>query len=198
MSDFEKYINDNRSKMDDLENVPIAGMWAKINGEATTKSNEHLRVATKTQARKIRVLRSWLIGLAASILVLLVAGIALWPDSRNRKEEQMTRFDNPLAAISGELADIEQDFKKMIAYKEQEINSNSIDKQLFAEIFEELALLEKIHLEYQQDIPEFQEKDQLIQTLMRYYEQKIRILERLSREIEQQNHYQNKKYEKHL
>lgn len=197
MSDFEKYINDNRSEMDDLDNVPIAGMWAKINGKVNAESENHLRVETKTQARKIRVLRGWVMGLAASILILLVAGIALWPDSSSNKNK-MTRLDNPLAAVSEELADMEQDFQQMIAYQEKEIESQGIDKQLFIEIFEELKLLDEIHLEYQQDIPEFQEKDQLIQTLTRYYEQKIRILERLSREIEQQNHYQNKNYEKHL
>lgn len=197
MDNFEKYIKENRAEMDDLDNVPIAGMWAKINGEADNSAADNLRVEAKAQQRKIRVLRGWVMGLAASLLVLIVAGIALWPAS-TIEESQLRHFDNPLAQISAEMAETEQNFKRMIAHKEQEINTQSIDKQLFAEIFEELELLEKIHLEYQQDIPEFQEKEQLIRTLTRYYEQKIRILERLSREIEQQNHYQKKNYEKHL
>lgn len=197
MDNFEKYIKDNRAEMDDLDNVPIAGMWAKMNIGETEETDNNLRVESKVQARKIRVLRGWVMGLAAFVLVLIVAGVALWPTG-SIDEPGITRFDNPLAQISAEMAKTEQDFKRMIAHKEQEINTQSIDKQLFAEIFEELELLEKIHLEYQQDIPEFQEKEQLIRTLTRYYEQKIRILERLSREIEQQNHYQKKNYEKHL
>ncbi|MFT4759330.1 MAG: hypothetical protein ACI9XO_002637 [Paraglaciecola sp.] len=197
MDNFEKYIKDNRSEMDDMEHVPIAGMWAKINGESEQLVENNLRVVSKVQIRKIRVLRAWVMGLAASVLVLLVAGVAFWSNSNNGGDK-MTHFENPLAAVSAEMAETEQDFKRRIAYKEQEINTQAIDKQLFVEIFEELELLEKINLEYQQDIPEFQEKEQLIQTLTKYYEQKIRILERLSKEIEQQNHYQKKKYEKHL
>lgn len=197
MDNLEEYINKNRDTLDDMESVPMEKMWSKINGAATEKAETALHIQSNKQQRKIKVLRGWVMGLAASILVLLVAGIALWPTAPNN-EDELTRFDNPLAAISEELASTEQDFKKMIAHKEQEINTQNIDRQLFAEIFEELELLEKIHLEYQQDIPEFQEKEELIRTLTRYYEQKIRILERLSKEIEQRNHYQKKTYEKHL
>jgi len=193
MDNFEKYINENRGALDDMEDLPIDTMWSKINGKTETS----LHIQSNKQQRKIRVLRGWVMSLAASILVMVVAGIALWPD-KTGSDNELTYFDNPLAVISKELASTEQDFKKMIAHKEEELNVQKVDKQLFAEIFEELALLEKIHLEYQQDIPEFQEKEQLISTLTRYYEQKIRILERLSREIEQQNHYQKKIHEKHL
>lgn len=197
MDNFEEYINEHREELDDMEDVPVGAMWSKIKGNLEDSGMPNLEFATNTQQRKIRVLRGWVMGLAASILVLIVAGIALWPN-KELDVDKPIHLENPLATISEELAGTEQDLKKMIAHKEEEINSQHIDKQLFTEIFEELELLEKIHLEYQQDIPEFQEKEQLIKTLLRYYEQKIRILERLSREIDQQNHYQKKIYEKHL
>lgn len=197
MDNFEKYINENRDALDEMEKVPMGEMWSKISGKTAHRTPKNVLNQSNNRERKIRVLRGWVMGLAASILVLLVASVALWSEKNSRVEE-LTHFDNPLAVISEELTNTEQDFKKMIALKEQEIEVQKIDKQLFTEIFEELDVLEKIHLEYQQDIPEFQEKEQLIHTLIRYYEQKIRILERLSREIEQQNHYQKKIYEKHL
>lgn len=197
MDNFEKYINENRGALDDLDAVPMEAMWAKIQGDTAMETNANLELQSKNQQRKIRVLRGWVMGLAASILALVVAGIGLWP-SESSSDEVFTHFANPLTVVSEDLADTEQEFKRMIHQKEEEINAQNIDKQLFIEIFKELELLEKIHLEYQQDIPEFQEKEALIQTLTRYYEQKIRILERLSREIEQQNYYQKKIYEKHL
>ena len=196
MDSFEKFLQEKRAGLDHIEDVPTAAIWRRIQQgrQPNQQPSANIRVM---QQRKIRRLQAWVIGLAASVLILLVGGIAFWPKA-NHQTAPIEYFDNPLAMMSDELADTEQHFKQLIAQQESEIDWQQIDRQLFSEIFEELELLEKLHLEYQQDIPEFRDKEQLIHTLTRYYEQKIRILERLSKEIEQQHHYQKKIYEKDL
>ena len=188
MDNFEEFIKENRSQFDRMEQVPVEGIWSKIQPRAHQQPHAD---------RKIVVLRRWVFGLAASVVLLLGFGILQWSGAETNSESGWVRIDNPISRISPEMAESERQFKRLIAQKEKEINLERLDKQAFQEIFQELELLEKIHLEYQQDISEFPDKEELIQTLTRYYEQKISILERLSREIEYQNH-EKRNYEKHL
>ena len=191
MSDFENFIKNNRTEFDDLEDLSIGGIWKGVEsklGEEDSDSNKEKRVSF------FRIRKSYLFAAAASVL-LLIGFMAGQKWSVNPPVEKALPS---LADISPELAKTEAEFKKLIAQKESEIGLNRLEKEAFAEIFDELDLLESIHEEYRKDIPEFGHNDQLIHTLIKYYEQKIRLLERLSNEIEKLKYYEERKREKHI
>ena len=92
----------------------------------------------------------------------------------------------------------EQNFQLVIAQKEEALGLNQIRKEDYQEIFLELELLESIHQEQLADAPQFEKNDQLVKTLLKYYERKIRILERLSNEIEKKNHHEERNREQQI
>jgi hypothetical protein len=77
-------------------------------------------------------------------------------------------------------------FRRTIARKEAELGLDQLNRQQFIDIFNELDELEQIHRRQMQDLPEVFDNDEWVRTLMRHYEQKLRILERLSREIDKE------------
>lgn len=85
-----------------------------------------------------------------------------------------------------EIAEEESAFRRTIARKEAELDFHQLNRQQFVDIFNELDELEKIHRQQMQDLPEVFDNEEWVSTLMRYYEQKLRILERLSREIDKE------------
>ncbi|MCB0634335.1 MAG: hypothetical protein KDD15_31600, partial [Lewinella sp.] len=61
---------------------------------------------------------------------------------------------------------------------------NQLERQDYIDIFNELDELENIHRQQLADLPEVFDNEEWVRTLMQYYEQKLRILEQLSREID--------------
>ena len=134
----------------------------------------------------------WAFTMAASIALLIAVGI--WYTARLSQENQTIK----LATYFPELEEQEKAFQKMISQKEAVLNLPAVDKSAFEEIFEELYILEQIHQQYLKDLPQYNQKDQLVEVLIKYYERKIRILERLSKEIEKRKHHENLYQEKSL
>jgi len=109
MDNFEKYINENRTELDRMEDVPMEAMWAKIAPENSSILN--------SEQRKVKVLRNWVFGLAASIVLLIGFGITLWPKDQNPIDDGFEKFENPIAQLSPEMAETEENFKLLILIK---------------------------------------------------------------------------------
>jgi len=180
--EFEDYIKVNRNQLDDVEQVDELPVWQNIQSElpATNNSNHHSNFRY-----------FWLGGVAASVLFLLGFGYYLWQQPASPTQLE----DFQLANVAPDLEEEETNYKKIISEKTGAIQLDKINPEDYKDIFLELQLLEEIHQEYRKDLSAFGHQDQLVKTLIKYYERKIRILERLSKEIEIKE-YNNEKLRK--
>ena len=187
MDHLEKYIRENREQLDQVEQPEADLIWLGIQGQmATEEKQQH------TGGKVIQLPQSWAIGIAASMLLLIVSGI--WYISSLPKENQ--KID--LATYVPELDLQQESYQQLIAQKEADLNLTSLDRAEFEEIFMELSTLEEIHQEFLKDLPQFNQNSQLVEVIIKYYERKIRILERLSNEIEKRNYHEKNTLEKSI
>lgn len=184
MDQLEKYIKDNRAAMDQMEPLDTEALWARIAPEEQTGKD-------RPSAWQIKIGRNWQWSIAASIAIAITAFL-LWPDAA---PEQLSQS---IASYYPELAEQERNYTRQIAQKEADLNLSKLSKSEFREVFEELELLENLHQEYIKDIPEFGNNDRLVQALIKYYEHKIRILERLKNEVEKQKNHERLPHEREI
>lgn len=169
-------INQNRKEFDQVERANIEGIWAGI--EANLAEDK------RPSGWSLQIGSYWRWSIAA--LIVLSTGL-LWlvPSSPERELPD-------LAEYYPQLKEQEQNYQRLIAQKETEMQLHELDVKKYPDLFMELELLDKIQAEYIKDIPAFKDNDQLINTLIRYYEQRIRILERLSNEIEKSKRHEHR------
>ncbi len=178
-SSIEKYINKNRDEFDQVVHPPRDRMWEAISSEQG-----------KTHPWKIQLGRNWRWSIAAAILLALSVG--WWVQRQPQPPEPGLQN---LAHYFPELADEEARYQALISNQETMLEIDKLDKTLYRDIFNELKELEKIHRDYLADVPAYQEQELLVRTLIKYYERKLRILERLSYEIEKQKIHENRTHE---
>ena len=83
-----------------------------------------------------------------------------------------------LSDIDSTLGAREQEYRKIVNFKEQEVSSfNHTDNLIIAELFEEIHKLDTIYEESLKDLNELGYNDQVIQTIFDTYEKKIYLLE---------------------
>lgn len=185
MDPLEEFILDNREELDRIEEIEEEALWQRIEGGFENKPQ--LTVVSKaTSPWQLSIGRNWLITIAASLALCMGVGLWLIKGEDNARSEQA-----PFATFSSELAEEQAKYTALISQKKAEMGFDEVDRKAFQEVFQELELLEDIHGEYLNDLPAYLAKEEVIHTLTKYYERKIRILERLSREMEK--HYQQEK-----
>jgi len=97
-----------------------------------------------------------------------------------------------LADVSKELGEKEAALKLVADKKWAEIGPLSAeDKTQFQFLLDELKELDKVYAEYEKDLTEIGGNEQIINALLDYYEKKIRILNRLSLEIQKQKNHED-------
>ncbi|MEO1257693.1 MAG: hypothetical protein AAFZ15_02820 [Bacteroidota bacterium] len=175
MDSLEKHIQENRKQMDELEFVPVDKMWNNIAPEKSIKGE--LKIAHSSIWKKIAI--------AASLVALL--GWGLWFSQKT--EPTATLY---LAEIAPDLAEREVELKRLITQKENEINFGNIDTTLYNDILSDLRTIDQNTEETMSDILKIPD-ERAVETLIRNYELKIRILENLNRQIQK-----NKNHEKHI
>ncbi len=170
MDPLEKIIRENRDKLDELEFVPIEKMWGHI-------------FPDKQKKRKLKISHSniWkTIAIAASLLALV--GWGLW-----FFQEKDSPFN--LADISPELAEREIQLQQLISQKEKELNFSDIDKVRYGDILKDLKIIDQNTEETKYDLSKYPD-ERAIETLIRNYELKIRILENLNRQIQKNKYHE--------
>ena len=170
MSFFEKKIQDQRSELDDIESFDSQKIWQGIEQEL------HPPKSFSFSKGKALLIAFLILSLGLLIGYFLQPAEPIAPSA-------------PRASIPQELQEQEASYNQVIQAKMQELDFKQLDKEKFKDIFLELDLLEQIHQEYKADIPEYGYQDELVKTLIKYYERKIRILEILSKEIEKREHH---------
>ena len=184
MDPLEDFILENREELDRVEKIHQEALWNRV-AKALPDEASLAVVHEKENPWQISIGRNWLM-VAAGLALAIGVGL-YWikasPVGNHAKVE--------LAQFSPELAEEQARYIALVKAKEDEIGIDELDREIFQEVFEELETWEQIYQEYLVDLPTYQAKEEVVHTLSKYYERKIRILERLSREMGK--HYQQEK-----
>lgn len=173
MENFEKYLRENRDKLDRMEEFGHDEMWKGI----LKKMPNHQSPVTNHPSR---FQWKW-VAMAASVAALIGWALFIF------QPEPEPPFS--MADFSPELAEQEAELQKLISQKEMEVGLDTLNPETFAEVFAELAELESNAELTRQDLATGLIKERTLETLIRQYELKIRILENLSREIDKKKYH---------
>ena len=191
MDPLEDFILENREELDRIEPIQQEALWnkiAKVLPQESTVTIGH----QKPNPWQISIGRNWLM-LAAGIALAIGVGL-FWITS----DREASGSDTQLAQFSPELAKEQARYIALVKAKEAELGIDELDREIFQEVFQELETWEEIYREYLTDLPTYQAKEEVVHTLSKYYERKIRILERLSREMEKYYQQEKRKNEKRI
>jgi len=164
--DIEKYLKQNRLKLD-VEKPNDDRIWNGIRNEIKKDTPEQ---------------SNWFWKIAAVFLFGVLITYVLVKETTKEKVVIVT-----LADVSKELGQHEAALKLVVDKKWAEIQPlSAADKSQFQFLLDELTELDKVYKTYEKDLYEIGENEQIINALLDYYEKKIRILNRLSLEIQKQ------------
>lgn len=173
MDKLEKRIGELRQELDAVEQPDRAKIWAEI------QRNQGLVPISKAR----QTMRGFWMGVAASIAVLLVAG-AGW-----MAYQYWNLSPNEVAVnLPPQWEQEQRQYQQLVENKMEELRLENIDRDAYRDVLKELEEIEQMQQEFEKELPALPKDDKTIQTLLRYYEQKIRILEILSREIQLKQH----------
>ena len=80
--------------------------------------------------------------------------------------------------------------QQLVAQKQREIGLDTLDRAAYADLLRELDELEVTVGQARKDFAGMPQNERLVQTLIRYYELKIRILEQINYEINKQKYHE--------
>lgn len=170
-TNIEKYLDENRLKLD-TELPDDSEIWNGISS----------RIAKQ---RSVQTNQFW--KLAAVFLLGVLITYVIVNETKNEKVVVVTLGD-----VSDELGQKESELQLVADKKWQEISPLSEQqKSEFSFLLDELDELDKIYATYSNDLTELGSNEQIISTLLDYYEKKINILNRLALEIQKQENHEN-------
>jgi hypothetical protein len=178
--DLEKYLKENRKKLD-IESPDDKSIWEGIRSGMQDKKHESEKPRGKIIIMRLR-------NIAAIVLIALLAGYVIsdiiGDISFNRRIT--------LASIDSELGRKEKDYKALIRYKEQEIGSfDDIDNVIVNELVGELNRLDTIYSTVMDDLNRNGYNEKIVNIIFDTYEKKIRILELIIMETNKTQKYEN-------
>ena len=169
-NDLEKYLKENRLKLDtDEPNEDL--IWRGIEGGINKKDN---------------LLPHWFWKVAAIFLFVVSASYLIINET---KEETNTLFS--LADISEDLGKQEAELQQLVSLKWEEVKPFIADESSNIQfLIDELNELGHVYESYQEDLKNTGANEQIINALLDYYTKKIRILSRISHEIQKQKSHE--------
>lgn len=162
---FEEQLSAFSSDDMNVEDVDAEGLWKGIDHRLPRKSRRPFLYA------------------AASILLLIAFGIALWPEPTINDPVEVSTISK-LSDVSPELADQEQAYLQLIDEKWGEVTPSSIDSGTLQFIYDELEMLDELGTEYENELREIGPNEKIIQTILKCYERRLQLLDILKRESE--------------
>lgn len=159
MEDWEKIIVDQRSRFDEIEEVPHEIIWQGIS----------------TQLKENKSPRKMWLAIAAGFALAVAAGMFLQKHQQNNA--------NHLAAWESIPWEAEQErLVQMVNLKKEEIGFDTISAQQYPTVFTQLELQESLYTEILKDLEIYPDEDALLKILIKYHERQLKLLETLSRE----------------
>ena len=177
MTELEKYILTNREAFDHVEVPPNKDkLWSRIQRDCSPYQRRVIPLTTVFQ---------WAV--AASIGLL----VGMWLVSP--APEANSRFHPVLASdIYPELESQEHYYQTIIEQKKLTLDLASSSDATYQEVVQELAHIDQLLQEYLATAPQNMDRQAAIETIIRFYERKVKILERLNRVIEKKQRYHEK------
>lgn len=168
---IDKYIHERRAEFDNIEQVPRDEMWMAIRQRA---------------GRQARTRRMWIMSAAASALIIITATATLLISNEiNPSDGDYTnQFDSR-----------EDQYNQLVANRMHAIDFSSLDKDIYGEIIREFEIADSMYIDLKKDLGEMPDADKAIQLAIKYHERRLRILELLEREIENQKRYEENESE---
>jgi hypothetical protein len=169
--ELEKYLKENKLRLD-AEDPDDDRIWKEVNHRIRKENPGN---------------RNWFWKVAA---VFLFGVLLTYVVVKETAKENVVIIS--LADVSKELGEKEAAMKLVADKKWAEIGILSADeKAQFQFLLDELNELDKVYSEYEKDLAEIGGNEQIINALLDYYEKKIRILNRLSLEIQKQKNHED-------
>ncbi len=166
--DFEKFIKARRDEYDKIEHVPSDEMWAAI------KPN----IKPERKGSRIRMITRYVI--AASLIGLFSAPFLVRFGGEAPPEESFVSSD-PV------FQEREQYYYELASEKKASLNFDELDTETYGDIIEELNSIDSMYADLKEELAEMPDATRAIESAIKYHERRLRILELLEREIENQN-----------
>jgi hypothetical protein len=175
MDFLEKRIKEHRDEFDEIERVDEGLLWQNIQAD----------LGNTTPVKRLQSSRFLQIyAVAATVALLMMASLFFYQNQNAAPAIVDVEMETPQKFLD---FPEEENYQQLVADKKEEIDFDEINQAKYKDIFHELDLLENVHDEFKEDLPILSDEEKAIQVLQKYYERKIRILERLSKEIEKKS-----------
>jgi hypothetical protein len=99
---------------------------------------------------------------------------------------QRSTAKNPTPVVSED----ERRLQQLVAQKQREIGLDTLDRAAYSDLLRELDELEITVQEARRDLGSGPQRERLMETLIRYYELKIKILEQINYEINKKEYHE--------
>lgn len=167
MKELEQRIAALQEELEQVEQPDQAAIWGGVQRRLGRKPRRFYQ-------------NQWLQAIAASVAIIVIAGAGWWAHRLLYGSSDQLSVTNLSPRWQQEV----QQYQQIVDHKERELRLENIDKDAFGEMLKELESLDSVQSEFRQDFQALPKDERTVQTLLRYYEQKIRILELLSKEIQ--------------
>ena len=194
MDELKKHIDKNRSELDHVEMPNMDKMWSGIQANLKKDNNSENIFTSSEKSHNLKVVAKkpqkftlWALAMAASFALIIGLGLGYLMQP-NVSENSVFN----LADYAPELAEEAKNYRQLVDAKMNEINFQNIDTVAFNEILLELKEIDGEYENWTKDVPKYVHEQELLEFLQRHYENKIRILEILSKEMEKKAHYEER------
>lgn len=196
LDNLKKHIKKNRAELDRIESPDMEKIWGSIQSEIKKditffkKNNTQVKKSYYEFVFKKEKKQFSLWGLAAAASVALLIGLGMGYLIKTETPTAAREFN--LADYAPELKQEEEVYRQLVSQKMLELDVEHLDKEDFADVLDELNQLDEEYTNWTKDVPQYVHQQELLEFLTRHYEQKIRILEILSKEIEKKSYYEKR------
>ena len=167
--DLEKHIRSNRNQLDDVEHFDVDQMWNDFD--------------QKKMPVRVRQMKPWYMMVAAVAVVLL--GVTLFLNNTENTSQDDLVYQK-LSEIDPDLAAEQVSMIQMVTHQDSLIKNLGITESQFPDLFDEIKELDSLQMGYLNDLENYRDRKNLTRTLLRHYQRKVRVLELMLHEFDQQ------------
>jgi hypothetical protein len=179
---LERFLIRHRKDFD-VESPDDTRIWGIIQKKLPAKVTSGIQLTDKSRLIRIR-------NIAASAIILFSLGYIANDIINHRNQGRVMT----LSSINDELGRREDNYKKLVNFKTEEVRSfSSSGDVVISELFKEIGKLDIIYDQALADLKELGPNEKVINTIFSTYEQKIRLLELIILETNKQYSHENNK-----
>lgn len=181
MDPLEKRIKELHDELQQVEQPDRLAIWNGIGRRPPLQAQTSRRPA-------------WIWSAAAAVLLLIGAGAGFWwSESRHRHAE--------IAGINElppEWQAKVQEYQLLVGRREKSLRQSSPDAFMASDEFRELQVLDSLQQTFLADFEALPKDQRTAERYLHYYEQKMRILELIIKEIEIRKHEEQKRIQRQI